>query len=66
VSFPRHPLSLSRAYGCGALTGARGGSLFFSGQDNPSDLCIVGDVRNIFEGHIDDHHGPYGGIMINC
>ena len=42
----------------------------YSGQDNPSKLCIVGDVRNIFEGHLANHHGPYGtpdaGINMGC
>lgn len=37
------------------------------GQDNPSDLCIVGDVENIFEGHLErDHDGPYAGITMGC
>jgi hypothetical protein len=29
------------------------------GQDNPSALCIVGDVPNVFDGDIFDHLGPY-------
>jgi len=29
------------------------------GQDNPSDLCIVGDVPNVLFGDISDHLGPY-------
>jgi predicted lipase len=29
------------------------------GQDNPSKLCIVGDVPNVFESNIFDHLGPY-------
>lgn len=36
------------------------------GQDNPSNLCIVGDVENIFEGHLGDHDGPYAGITMGC
>ncbi|KAF8470270.1 lipase [Russula ochroleuca] len=36
------------------------------GQDNPSDLCIVGDVENIFEGNLKDHDGPYAGITMGC
>ena len=39
-----------------------------SGQDNPSDLCIVGDVPTVFQGNISDHYGPYGDgiIMGTC
>ncbi|KAF8258441.1 alpha/beta-hydrolase [Lactarius quietus] len=29
------------------------------GQDNPSVMCIVGDVHNVFESNILDHLGPY-------
>ncbi|KAF8258663.1 lipase class 3 family protein [Lactarius quietus] len=36
------------------------------GQDNPSTLCIVGDVSNIFEGSLGDHLGPYNGIKMGC
>ncbi|KAF8259379.1 lipase, partial [Lactarius quietus] len=36
------------------------------GQDNPSTLCIVGDVPNIFDGNLDDHDGPYDGITMGC
>jgi len=36
------------------------------GEDNPSDLCIVGDVPNIFEGDTSDHDGPYGGVEMGC
>ncbi|KAN0121614.1 Alpha/Beta hydrolase fold [Russula decolorans] len=36
------------------------------GQDNPSDSCIVGDVKNIFEGDLRDHGGPYAGITMGC
>ena len=36
------------------------------GQDNPSTLCIVGDVPTVLEGHISDHLGPYDdGIYIS-
>ncbi|THH12072.1 hypothetical protein EW145_g246 [Phellinidium pouzarii] len=34
------------------------------GQDNSSDLCIVGDVPNIFESDTSDHLGPYDGVEI--
>ena len=37
-----------------------------SGQDNPSDLCIVGDVPNIFESNESDHDGPYNGVEMGC
>ncbi|KAF8623156.1 hypothetical protein AX17_007544 [Amanita inopinata Kibby_2008] len=36
------------------------------GQDNPSTLCTVGDVPNIFEGSTGDHGGPYNGITMGC
>ncbi|KAI0332705.1 lipase [Cubamyces sp. BRFM 1775] len=36
------------------------------GQDNTSDLCIVGDVPNIFEGDESDHDGPYNGVTMGC
>jgi hypothetical protein len=36
----------------------------YSGQDNPSRLCIVGDVGNIFEGNLTHHDGPYAGITM--
>ncbi|KAF8260710.1 lipase [Lactarius quietus] len=29
------------------------------GQDNPSTLCVVGDVPNVFDGNTSDHLGPY-------
>jgi len=36
------------------------------GQDNTSNLCIVGDVPNIFDGSISDHDGPFNGITMGC
>jgi pimeloyl-ACP methyl ester carboxylesterase len=37
------------------------------GQDNPSTLCIVGDVPNVLDGDIEDHRGPYDdGIFMGC
>lgn len=36
------------------------------GQDNTSDLCIVGDVSNIFDGASGDHAGPYDGVRMGC
>lgn len=41
------------------------------GQDNPSQLCIVGDVPNVLQGNIPanimDHLGPYDdGITMGC
>ncbi|KAH9074975.1 lipase [Lactarius deliciosus] len=36
------------------------------GQDNPSTLCVVGDVPNIFVGSLSDHDGPYSGISMSC
>ena len=32
------------------------------GQDNPSTMCIVGDVPTIFQSNESDHDGPYNGI----
>jgi hypothetical protein len=37
-----------------------------AGQDNTSDLCIVGDVPNIFESNESDHDGPYDGVEMGC
>lgn len=36
------------------------------GQDNPSELCIVGAVDSIFGGDLDDHDGPYDGVILGC
>ena len=38
------------------------------GQDNPSDLCIVGDVPSVFQADLSDHDGPYddGIVMASC
>ncbi|KAI0047137.1 lipase class 3 family protein [Auriscalpium vulgare] len=36
------------------------------GQDNTSNLCIVGDVPNIFDGTESDHDGPYDGVEMGC
>ena len=37
------------------------------GHDNPSNLCIVGDVPTVFEGELSDHDGPYDdGIVMGC
>ncbi|KAI0825738.1 lipase [Irpex lacteus] len=36
------------------------------GQDNSSDLCIVGAVPNIFDGSISNHDGPYDGVEMGC
>ncbi len=53
--------------GAAFLRGAdQGAARCFSGQDNPSDLCIVGDVPNIFEGDESNHDGPYDGITMGC
>ncbi len=38
----------------------------YSGQDNPSTLCIVGDVPNIFVGNLGNHDGPCAGITMGC
>lgn len=37
------------------------------GQDNPSTLCVVGDVPSIFQGNPSEHDGPYDdGIVMGC
>ncbi|KAH9479043.1 Lipase [Psilocybe cubensis] len=36
------------------------------GQDNPSTQCSTGDVPNVFVGNVADHHGPYGGVSMDC
>ena len=36
------------------------------GQDNPSTLCIVGDVPYIWDGDASDHDGPYDGVTMGC
>ncbi|TFY81188.1 hypothetical protein EWM64_g2823 [Hericium alpestre] len=36
------------------------------GQDNPSTLCIVGDVPEVFDGSLSNHDGPYDGITMGC
>jgi len=36
------------------------------GQDNTDARCTVGDVKNIFEGSVPDHSGPYDGIIMGC
>jgi hypothetical protein len=37
------------------------------GKDNPSKLCIVGDVPTVFQGNLSDHDGPYyGDILMGC
>jgi hypothetical protein len=38
----------------------------YSGQDNPSHLCIVGDVGNILNGNLSYHDGPYANISMGC
>jgi hypothetical protein len=51
---------------CLSSADARAGSFLIAGQDNPSTLCIVGDVPNIFDGDLDNHDGPYAGITMGC
>ena len=38
----------------------------FTGQENESELCSVGDVPNILFGSIANHEGPYDGVEISC
>ena len=34
------------------------------GQDNPSTLCIVGDVPTVLQGNLTNHDGPYDDDII--
>ncbi|KAK0194421.1 alpha/beta-hydrolase [Armillaria mellea] len=34
------------------------------GQDNENVQCTVGEVRNVLVSDVDDHSGPYDGVMI--
>ena len=34
------------------------------GQDNTNSKCTVGEVKNILEGKVKDHIGPYDGITM--
>ncbi|KLO07429.1 lipase [Schizopora paradoxa] len=36
------------------------------GQDNPSTLCIVGDVPSDVQGNLTNHDGPYNGVTMGC
>lgn len=40
--------------------------IIWTGQDNTSNECIVGDVSNIFDGSESDHDGPYDGVEMGC
>ena len=38
---------------------------YYTGQDNPSIMCSVGDVPDIFlDGNTTDHGGPFDGVMM--
>jgi hypothetical protein len=41
-------------------------TLLLTGQDNPSNQCIVGDVPEIWDGDESDHDGPYDGVEMGC
>ncbi|TFK17672.1 lipase [Coprinopsis marcescibilis] len=36
------------------------------GNDSKDPRCATGDVRNILDGSIEDHGGPYDGVNIGC
>ena len=36
------------------------------GQDNTSGDCIAGTVKNVFEGSVPNHLGPYDGLFIGA
>ncbi|KAM5534497.1 hypothetical protein V8D89_011829 [Ganoderma adspersum] len=36
------------------------------GQDNTNAQCTVGDVKNLLDGHVSDHDGPYNGVVMKC
>jgi len=59
------PSSL-RAFEAGCVSLSDGCANYCLGQDNPSESCIVGDVKNVLEGNSKDHDGPYAGITIGC
>jgi hypothetical protein len=29
-------------------------------------LCTDGDVPDVFQGHLEDHSGPYDGVIMGC
>jgi pimeloyl-ACP methyl ester carboxylesterase len=61
------PLSLGYHHPSGEIHIQESGDwVACSGQDNPSDLCIVGAVPSIFSGNIVNHNGPYNGIICEC
>ncbi|KAF8914462.1 hypothetical protein CPB85DRAFT_1375479 [Mucidula mucida] len=35
-------------------------------QDNTDDACTTGAVPNIFDGDLNDHSGPFNGIVTRC
>ncbi|KAF8336194.1 hypothetical protein F5887DRAFT_987526 [Amanita rubescens] len=37
-----------------------------AGEDNTNANCTIGYVANILDGIIDDHSGPYDGILMGC
>jgi len=36
------------------------------GNDSEDPRCHTGDVKNIFDGSVRDHEGPYDGVIIGC
>ncbi|KAL0953907.1 hypothetical protein HGRIS_005073 [Hohenbuehelia grisea] len=36
------------------------------GQDNENPLCSAGSIASLFAGEIEDHMGPYDGLVIGC
>ena len=38
--------------------------LYITGQDNPSEMCSVGDVPDIILGDVIDHIGPFDGVVM--
>jgi len=36
------------------------------GFDNTDERCSTGDVRNIFQGSVQEHSGPYDGVTMGC
>ncbi|PIL24821.1 hypothetical protein GSI_12707 [Ganoderma sinense ZZ0214-1] len=36
------------------------------GQDNTSSQCTVGDVKNLLDGNLSNHSGPYNGVTMKC
>lgn len=48
------------------LTSRSFADLFLIGQDNTDAQCTIGYVPSLLEGDINDHPGPYDGVLMGC